>query len=83
VRGALRCSFLLKVAFLLSFTFAMGISGSASSPAVTSTQFQVAVAKKALDSADQQGQQSLQLIQSAAAPANVPSGVGQRLNVRA
>ncbi|HWA72641.1 MAG TPA: putative motility protein [Polyangiaceae bacterium] len=61
----------------------MGISGSASSPAVTSTQFQVAVAKKALDSADQQGQQSLQLIQSAAAPANVPSGVGQRLNVRA
>jgi Putative motility protein len=61
----------------------MNISGASSGSAQLPGQFQVAVAKKALDSVEVQGKQSLELIQSASAPANVSSGVGQRLNVRA
>lgn len=44
-------------------------------------QYGVAVARKALDSVEIQGQQSLQLIQAAAPPPNVQPGVGQRVNV--
>lgn len=54
---------------------------SLSSSAPVDAQYQVAVAKKELDSARVQGQQSLELIQAAAAPANVPNGVGQQLNI--
>jgi hypothetical protein len=61
----------------------MSISGPSSSAALVQGQIQIAVAKKVLDSADVQGQQSLELIQSAAAPANVPHNVGRQLNVRA
>jgi hypothetical protein len=61
----------------------MDISGASSSAAQIGAQLQVAVAKKALDSVREQGQQSLELIQSAVAPANVPDGVGRHLNIRA
>lgn len=43
-------------------------------------QYAVAVGKKQLDAAKQQGQSALKLIQSAA-PANVAPGVGKSLNV--
>lgn len=61
----------------------MSISGLSSSAAQVQGQIQIAVAKKVLDSAEVQGQQSLELIQSAAAPANVPQNVGRQLNVSA
>lgn len=61
----------------------MDISGASSSSAQVAGQFQVAVAKKALDGARLEGQQSVELIQAAAAPANVPNGVGRQLNIRA
>lgn len=49
--------------------------------AMIGAQYDVAVAKKMLDSVEIQGQQTLQLIQAAAPPANVQAGVGQRVNV--
>lgn len=61
----------------------MDITGASSSPALVAGQFQVAVAKKALDNAEVQGQQSLELIQAASPPANVPNGVGGQVNIRA
>jgi hypothetical protein len=61
----------------------MDITGASSGSAQVAGQFQVAVAKKALDGAREQGRQSLELIQSASAPANVPNGVGRQLNIRA
>jgi hypothetical protein len=53
--------------------------GSLSS-ATMADQYAVAVGKKQLDAAKQQGQSALKLIQSAA-PANVAPGVGKSLNV--
>jgi hypothetical protein len=55
---------------------AVGSLSSASAAA----QYAVAVDKKQLDVAKQQGQSALKLIQSAA-PANVPAGVGNSLNI--
>ena len=49
--------------------------------AMIGAQYDVAVAKKMLDSVEIQGQQTLQLIQAAAPPPNVQPGVGQRVNV--
>lgn len=58
----------------------MQISGSM----LQAATYDVAVAKKALQSTREQGQQALQLIQSATpAPASASSGVGTRLNVTA
>jgi len=59
----------------------MTVSSPSSSASVASAHYQIAVAKKELDSTRIQGQQSLELIQAAAAPANVPNGVGQQLNI--
>ncbi len=55
----------------------MQISGSAAA----GLNYDVAVAKKALQSTREQGQQALQLIQAATPPASGSSGVGSRLNV--
>jgi hypothetical protein len=63
---------------------------SAISSSLLSTQLQVAVARKQLDSVEQQGKNALALIESSApaaaqapAPLNAPAGVGARLNVLA
>ncbi|MGC4093894.1 MAG: putative motility protein [Polyangiaceae bacterium] len=53
--------------------------GSLSS-ATLGDQIAVAVGKKALDSAKQQGQAAMKLIESAA-PANVAPSVGRSLNI--
>lgn len=65
------------------------VSMSAISNSLLSTQLEIAVARKQLDSVEQQGRNALTLIQSSApsevpAPANTantPPGVGARLNV--
>lgn len=44
-------------------------------------EYDVAVAKKALQSTREQGQQALQLIQAATPPASSSGSVGTRLNV--
>ncbi|HET9957262.1 MAG TPA: putative motility protein [Polyangiaceae bacterium] len=63
----------------------MGSNGISASSALTAAQmraeFDVKVARKALDNVEQQGQNALKLIDAASAPSNVANGVGQRLNV--
>jgi hypothetical protein len=59
---------------------------SAVSSSLLSTQLEVAVARKQLDSLEQQGRDALTLIQSSAppetkAPVNAAPGVGAQLNV--
>jgi hypothetical protein len=50
--------------------------------ALAGAQYDVAVAKKQLQSTREQGEQAVQLIQAATASApNASSGVGSRLNV--
>jgi hypothetical protein len=61
---------------------------SSVSNAQAAGQFQIAVARKQLDSVEQQGQNALALIAAAqpaseAAPQNVQPGVGTQLNVSA
>lgn len=63
---------------------------SSVSNALAMGQMQVAIAKKQLDSVEQQGKQALALIEAAsppgaqhAAPANVAAGVGANLNITA
>jgi hypothetical protein len=63
---------------------------SSVSNALAVGQMQVAIAKKQLDSVEQQGKQALTLIQAAAPPAvqnaaaaNVAAGVGAHLNITA
>jgi hypothetical protein len=63
---------------------------SSVSNALAMGQMQVAIARKQLDSVEQQGQNALALIQAAAppaaqsaAPANVAAGVGAHLNITA
>jgi hypothetical protein len=53
---------------------------SPTAPAI-GAQYDLAVARKILDSEQQQGQQALELIQSASPPRNVPDGVGRLVNV--
>jgi hypothetical protein len=58
----------------------------ASIPSVSLTRaaYEVTVAKKQLDATKEQGQQALQLIESAAAPQLAPTGQpGQLVNVKA
>ncbi len=56
-------------------------SGSGGSAAQIGAQYDAAVGKKALNQVKEEGKQALQLIDAAAPPANVATGVGQRLNV--
>jgi hypothetical protein len=58
------------------------MSGSISSVGFAD-QYAATVERKALSAIQQQGQQSLRLIQAATPPANTAAGVGQHLNVKA
>jgi hypothetical protein len=75
----------LKVRHLLGFlqlmTFIRDMTGPIS-PGNAAAQYSIAVAEKQLSAQKEQGQQAVQLIQSAT-PAEPPSGTGKHVNLRA
>jgi len=60
------------------------MSSVSSSPALTAARYEIAVAKKALATTREQGEQAVALIQAAEPPAATPQGsLGHLLDIRA